>query len=117
MYEIKAIIQPFMLERVLKALAAHSDLPGVMVSEVLGWGLTSEDRGEDADTETVHEAGHAFARKTKIEIVLPDEMLEPVLEAIETTAHTGKLGDGKIFVYRVDDVIKIRTGARGKDAI
>lgn len=113
MREIKAIIQPFMLEPVLHTLTALDDLPGVTVSQVLGWGKT---RAEDAE-HTVTEAGHAFAKKTKVEIVVTDAMAPRVTEAIVSAAHTGRPGDGKVFEYEVSRTVKIRTGDEGPEAI
>ena len=113
MKEIKAIIQPFMLEQVLHALAAIPDLPGVTVSEVTGWGKA---RGKGV-SDAVSEAGHSLAKKTKLEIVVPEALAIQVAEAITRSAHTGNVGDGKIFVYDVQDAIKIRTGERGGKAL
>lgn len=113
MKEIKAIIQPFMLERVLNALEAMEELPGVTVSQVLGWGRA---RGAGV-AEPVHEAGHAFARKTKLEIVVPDEVVPRVVQSIVEAARTGRAGDGKIFVSDVEEVVKVRTGETGETAI
>ena len=106
MKEIKAIIQPFMLEKVLHALDGLADLPGVTVSQVLGWG---KERAATA-ADTVQEAGHAFARKTKLEIVVSDPMADRVVQTIAESARTGRPGDGKIFVSDLTEVIKIRTG-------
>ena len=113
MKEVKAIIQPFMLEHVLDALSALDDLPGVTISQILGWGKS---RSVDAE-HPVYEAGHAVAAKTKVEIVVPDEWAERVVEAIAQAARTGKPGDGKVFVYDVAEAVKIRTGDRGEPAL
>ena len=113
MKEIKAIIQPFMLERVCAALREIDGLPGVTVSQVIGWGKSRAADARDA----VQEAGHAFARKTKVEVVVPAPLAETVVAAIEDAARTGSVGDGKIFVYDVAEVVKIRTGERGEEAI
>ena len=113
MKEIKAIIQPFMLERVLNALEAMEELPGVTVSQVLGWGRA---RGSGV-AEPVHEAGHAFARKTKLEIVVPDELAPRVVQIIQENARTGRAGDGKVFVSDVLSVVRIRTEETGEEAI
>lgn len=113
MKEIKAIIQPFMLERVCAALREIEGLPGVTVSQVMGWGKT---RASDA-RDTVLEGGVAFARKTKVELVVPAALVARVVAAIETAARTGHVGDGKIFVYEVEQIVKIRTGERGEGAI
>lgn len=113
MREIKAIIQPFMLEKVLHALGALDDLPGVTVSQVVGWGKS---RASEAE-ETVTEAGHAFAKKTKIEIVVSSEAAPRVVDALIRSARTGRPGDGKIFEYEVARAIKIRTGEEGEEAL
>lgn len=113
MKEIKAIIRPFMLRKVLDALAAIDDLPGVTVSDVIGWGKS---RAAEAEP-SVEESGHALAKKTKIEIVVADHLAHRVEEAMALAAHTGRPGDGKIFVYEVQRVLKIRTGETGTDAV
>lgn len=113
MKEIKAIIQPYMLDNVCDALVQIEGLPGLTVSQVLGFGKTRAVDAEDA----VMENGRAFAKKTKIEVVVSDEMAAPVVSAIMKAAHTGKPGDGKILIFEVEDVVKIRTGERGEKAI
>ena len=113
MKEIKAIVQPWMAQHVIDALKAMPDVPGVTVSEVKGFG---KDRAENAEDKVV-ESSIGYAKKTKLEIVVPDHMLEPVLAVICEKAHTGRIGDGKVFVYSVEDVVKIRTGQRGEAAI
>ena len=113
MKEIKAIIQPAMLSRVIGALKAMADLPGVTVSEVKGFGKS---RAADA-TQKVVEDEVEYSKKVKLEIVVPESRVEDVVQAICANAHTGHAGDGKIFVITVDDVIKIRTGQRGEQAI
>jgi len=113
MKEIKAIIRPFMLRKVLDALSAIDNLPGVTVSDVIGWGKT---RGAKAEL-SIEEAGHALAKKTKIEVVVADDLAYRVEEAIALAAHTGRPGDGKIFVYEVQRVLRIRTGETGEQAI
>jgi len=79
---------------------------------VSGWGKTQG--GEQGDVE---ETGHTFAAKTKLEVVVPDEMVDRVVETIAEAARTGNIGDGKILIYSVDDVLRIRTGDHGRDAI
>lgn len=113
MKEIKAIIQPFMLEHVLHALAAIHELPGLTVSQVSGWGMA---RGEGA-SDPVQHGGHRLAKKTKLEIVVSDDLASVVADTISTSARTGNPGDGKIFVYEVRDAIMIRTGGRSKEAL
>ena len=106
MKEIKAIIQPFMAEKVIDALAAIQGLPGITVSEVKGFGRT---RGR---TQSGYDDPIRCLKKTKLEIVVPDALAATVVESIKHHAHTGNMGDGKIFVMPVEDAIHIRTGAR-----
>lgn len=113
MKEIKAIIQPFMLSKVIEALKNIPDMPGVTVSEVKGFGRGRAENVPDSVTEW----GVIFISKVKLETVISDEMVEQVVEAIQRTAHTGNIGDGKIFVYEVKDVIKIRTDEHGQKAL
>ncbi|MBI4817453.1 MAG: P-II family nitrogen regulator [Deltaproteobacteria bacterium] len=113
MKEIKAIIQPFMLQKVCDALRAIDGLPGVTVSQVMGWG---KGRGAGA-SETVEEGGCTFVRKTKLEVVVPAAIADEVVTAIAAAARTGNMGDGKIFVHDLSEVVKIRTGDRGEGAI
>jgi nitrogen regulatory protein P-II 1 len=113
MKEIKAIIQPAMLSRVIEALKAIPNLPGVTVSEVKGFGKSLA-----ADVlQKVVEEEIKYSKKVKLEIVVPENNVEDVVQSICTNAHTGHPGDGKIFVVSVDDVVKIRTGQRGEKAI
>lgn len=111
MKEIKAIIQPFMLQAVCDALLEIEELPGLTVSEVLGFG-----RARDIDHPN-ESSEHTFDRKTKIEVVVPDELVCRVVDAIATSAHTGKPGDGKIFILEVSAALKIRSGERGQAAL
>ena len=113
MREIKAIIQPFMLENVLRALAAIDELPGLTVSQVLGWGQSRAAETEDP----VFEGGHAFARKTKLEVVVRDELADRVVTALVEAARTGRTGDGKVFVLPVENAVRIRTEEAGDSAV
>lgn len=113
MKEIKAIIQPFLADHVLTALREMPELPGVTVSQVMGFG-----RGRAVGSGGQTEESEIFGvKKVKLEIVVPDELLEKVVETITRHAHTGNPGDGKIFISTVDEVVKIRTGERGEEAI
>lgn len=96
MKEVKAIIQPFMLQHVLDALRQIENLPAVTVSQVDGISVNS---GQSASVS-----------KTKLEIMVPDELVGPVMGAIQANAHTGKSGDGRIFVIPIEEALKIRTG-------
>ena len=113
MKEIKAIIQPVMLDAVIHALKQIPGLPGVTVSEVKGFGRS---RAVDA-TDKVIEGANEYARKVKLEIVVPDDLVESAIQAVVGHAHRGKPGDGKVFISTIDDVIKVRTGERGEHAI
>lgn len=113
MKEIKAIIQPFMLSKVINALKELEGLPGVTVSEVKGFGKSRAREAQD----TVVEDSIEYSKKSKLEIVVSDSLLDEVVNVICTKAHTGRAGDGKIFVYTVDEVVKIRSGEKGETAI
>ncbi len=115
MKEIKAIIRPFKLLDVVSDLQKLENLPGVTISEIRGFGKS---KGRDAEEkEKIMDGLISYVQKVKIEVVVPDEMVETVVNTIQTKAHTGNPGDGKIFVYPVDEVIKIRTNERGTAAI
>ena len=113
MKEIKAIIHPSRVDAVIHALKQIPDLPGITVSEVKGFGRS---RAIDAADKIV-EGANEYARKIKLEIVVPDQMLDWAVQAIQANAHRGTAGDGKIFISTIDDVIKVRTGERGELAI
>ena len=108
MKEIKAIIQPFVADKVISALREMADLPGVTVSEVKGFG-----RGRAFGRPDSPDEAEIFGvKKIKLEIVVPNDLLEKVVELIAKCAHTGNPGDGKIFISTVDETIKIRTGEK-----
>jgi nitrogen regulatory protein P-II 1 len=112
MKKIEAIIKPFKLDEVKEALHAVG-LQGMTVLEAKGFG---RQRGH---TELYRGAEYIvdFLPKLKIEVVVSDAQLEPALNAITKAAHTGKIGDGKIFVSEITEVIRIRTGETGDQAI
>jgi nitrogen regulatory protein P-II 1 len=106
MKEIKAIIQPFVANKVLSALREVPELPGVTVSEVKGFG-----RGRALGPSSSTEADEIFGvKKIKLEIVVPDDLVEKVVQLIAKHAHTGNPGDGKIFISTVEEVVEIRAG-------
>ncbi len=114
MKEIKAIIQPFMLTKVVSALRELEGLPGMTVdTSVRGFGKA---RAAGAPERLVDDFIE-YVAKAKLEIVVPDELVETVVAVIQKNAHTGNPGDGKIFIYDVKDVVKIRTGECGEGAI
>tara|TARA_A100001015_G_scaffold247123_1_gene283814 strand:+ start:742 stop:1080 length:339 start_codon:yes stop_codon:yes gene_type:complete len=112
MKKIEAIIKPFKLDEVKDALTKVGVL-GLTVSEVKGYGR------QKGHTELYRGAEYAvdFLPKIKIELVIEDDVLDPAIEAIQNKAQTGRIGDGKIFVYDIENIIRIRTGESGKDAI
>ncbi len=113
MKEIKAIIQPFLLSKVVEALKEIEGLPGVTVSDVRGFGRARAVGSPD----TVVDGTVEYVKKAKLEIVVPDRLVATVVQTIREKAHTGNPGDGKIFVYDVHDVVRIRTGERGEAGI
>ena len=112
MKKVEAIIRPHLLDAVRTALQ-EVDVIGMTIGEVQGYG---RQRGH---TETYRGAEYQieFVPKIKIEVIIPDEIEESVVSAIIKAAHTGKFGDGKIFVSSVEDVIRIRTEERGEAAL
>ena len=112
MKKIEAIIKPFRLDEVKQALTAVG-VSGMTVSEVKGFGR------QKGHTELYRGAEYTvdFLPKVKIEVLLPDELLSGAVDAILQSAQTGKIGDGKIFVTSVDEVIRIRTNERGEEAV
>ena len=112
MKKIEAIINPFKLDEVKNALTKVG-VQGMTVTEVKGFGR------QKGHTEVYRGAEYKidFLPKVKIELITIDEIVPQVVETIERAAKTGKIGDGKIFISPVDEVIRIRTGERGKDAI
>jgi nitrogen regulatory protein PII len=112
MKKIEAIIKPFKLEEVKKSLG-EAGITGMTVMEVRGFGR------QKGHTEIYRGAEYVvdFIPKVKIEVAVPAETVPAVVERIVTAARSGKIGDGKIFVYDIEEVVRIRTGERGKDAL
>jgi nitrogen regulatory protein PII len=112
MKKVEAIIKPFKLDEVREALSSAGVL-GMTITEVKGFGR------QKGHSELYRGAEYAvdFLPKIKLEVVVADELVAQVVETIEATAKTGKIGDGKIFIYNVDEVIRIRTGERGSGAV
>jgi nitrogen regulatory protein P-II 1 len=109
---IEAVIKPFKLDEVKDALT-KAGVQGMTVSEVKGFGR------QKGHTELYRGAEYTvdFLPKVKIEVLVPDDKAQKVVESIMETARTGKIGDGKIFVTAVEEVVRIRTGEKGADAI
>ncbi len=114
MKEIKAIIQPFRLDAVIDALRRHPELPGVTISDVVGFG--KQKALSTPDGQNVQVGAQAFAKKTKLEIVVDDDAVDEVVDLITRAAHTGNPGDGVIIVYDVLDKRRIRDGKQFGDA-
>ncbi|MCZ2153225.1 MAG: P-II family nitrogen regulator [Bryobacterales bacterium] len=110
MKEIKAIIQPHVLSQVVDALKEIEELPGITVSSVRGFG---RGRARNAPNKMI-EDGVEYATKTKLEVVVEDDIVEIVLATICQYGRTGRPGDGKIFVSNVEEVVNIRTDPRGE---
>lgn len=112
MKKIEAIIKPFKLDEVKEALH-EVGLSGITVTEAKGFGR------QKGHTELYRGAEYVvdFLPKVKIEIVLSDDLVEGAIEAIQTAAKTGRIGDGKIFLSNIEEAIRIRTGETGDDAI
>ena len=109
---VSAVIKPFKLDEVREALSAIG-VQGITVTEVKGFGR------QKGHTELYRGAEYVvdFLPKVKIEAAVKTEMVEQVLEAIEKSANTGKIGDGKVFVFDLEQVIRIRTGETGAEAL
>ncbi|MFO8048892.1 MAG: P-II family nitrogen regulator [Desulfosudaceae bacterium] len=112
MKKIEAIIKPFKLDDVKTALN-EIGIQGMTITEVKGYGR------QKGHTEIYRGAEYVvdFIPKVKIEIVVPADMVDTVIETIETAARTEKLGDGKIFVSAIEQAVRVRTGETGRDAI
>ncbi len=112
MKKIEAIIKPFKLDEVKEALQ-DAGIQGITVTEAKGFGR------QKGHTELYRGAEYIvdFLPKVKVEVVIPDELAEKAIEAIQTAARTGRIGDGKIFVSTIDEAIRIRTGETGREAI
>lgn len=112
MKKIEAIIKPFKLDEVKEALN-EIGIQGMTISEVKGYGRQKGHKEIYRGAEYIVD----FIPKIKIEIVVQSENSKQIIEKIQQAAHTGKIGDGKIFVYSVEEAIRVRTGERGAEAI
>ncbi|MEY3523764.1 MAG: family nitrogen regulator [Pseudomonadota bacterium] len=112
MKQVTAIIKPFKLDEVRESLA-ELGVTGLTVTEVKGFGR------QKGHTELYRGAEYVvdFLPKIKVEVVVADDRVEPVIDAIVKAAHTGKIGDGKIFVSPIEQVIRIRTGETNESAV
>ena len=112
MKKIEAIIKPFKLDEVKERLTG-TGVQGLTVSEVKGFGRQKGHTEQYRGAEYVVD----FLPKTKLEILAPEDRIDEIVDAILTAAHTGRIGDGKIFVMSANEVVRIRTGERGEGAI
>ena len=112
MKKVEAIIKPFKLDEVKEALT-EIGITGMTISEVKGFGR------QKGHTELYRGAEYVvdFIPKIKVELVLPDELVEKAVETIVNAARTGRIGDGKIFISPVEDAVRIRTEERGESAL
>ena len=112
MKKIEAIIKPFKLDEVKEALQ-EVGLQGITVTEAKGFGR------QKGHTELYRGAEYVvdFLPKVKIEVVLTDELVDKAVEAIQAAARTGRIGDGKIFIFNIEQAVRIRTGETGADAL
>jgi nitrogen regulatory protein P-II 1 len=110
--KVEAIIKPFKLDEVKQALT-EVGIAGLTATEVKGFGR------QKGHTELYRGAEYVvdFLPKVKVEVVVPDQMVGRVIEMIERVAKTGRIGDGKIFVFPVEEAVRIRTGERGEEAL
>ena len=113
MKKIEAIIKPFKLSLVKEALH-EAGISGMTVSDVKGFG---RQRGSTGGIDKPEEYDDEFLVKMKLEVIVEDENANKVTEAIKKAAYSGKIGDGKIFIYNIDQVIRIRTGEKDSDAV
>ncbi|CAI8165102.1 MAG: P-II family nitrogen regulator [Porticoccaceae bacterium] len=112
MFLVSATIKPFKLDDVREALS-DVGVQGITVTEVKGFGR------QKGHTELYRGAEYVvdFLPKVKLEVVVADDILDAVIEAVEKAAKTGKIGDGKVFVYKVEQALRIRTGETGEEAL
>jgi nitrogen regulatory protein PII len=112
MKKVESVIRPHLLDAVKNALQ-EIGVVGMTVTEVKGFGR------QKGHTETYRGSEYRveFHPKVKLEVALPEDLVEPAIDAIVKTARTGKFGDGKVFVSDLDEVVRIRTGERGRGAI
>lgn len=108
MKEIRAYVQPFVIGRLTQALLEIDGFPGISVSDCEGFGVERIEAGQDFTP---------FAAKKRIEILAPDQLVDVIVSTIMRHAHTGRPGDGKVYVFPVDYGVRIRTGLRDDDLV
>lgn len=113
---IMAVVQPFMLSKVTGALEAIENFPGMTVTDARGFGREKGEHARGAPHRAVEDFVE-YVKKSRIEIVAPDAMVDVIVETIKRTAHTGNPGDGKVFVWTVERAVRIQTGEAGDAAL
>ena len=110
-----AYFQPYMAERVVSTLQGMPEVPGATLVEATGFGRGRGKREQTAPTTEIAQFG--MLRKMRLEVMIPDELEDRVVQAIREAAHTGDYGDGKIYVTALDRALRIRTGEEGAEAL
>jgi nitrogen regulatory protein PII len=113
---ITAIVQPFMLSKVSHALEEIEGFPGMTITDARGFGREKSAHDKSAPHRVIEDFVE-YVKKTRIEIVARDDMVERIIETIARAAHTGNRGDGKIFVWPVDHAVRIQTGEVDEAAV
>ena len=113
---ITAIVQPFMLSKVTHALEEIEGFPGMTITDARGFGREKSAHDKGAPHRVIEDFVE-YVKKTRIEIVAHDEMVEQIVDTISRAAHTGNRGDGKVFVWRVERALRIQTGETDETAV
>ena len=113
---ITAMVQPFMLNKVTGALEQIESFPGITITDARGFGREKSEHAHGTP-HAVSEEFVEYVKKARIEIVAPDEMVNEIVDTIVRVAHTGNGGDGKVFVWPVQQAVRIQTGERGDAAL
>ena len=111
---ITAIVQPFMLTKITHALEALENFPGLTITDVRGFGREKHDH---SDPHRRIDDVVDYVKKSRIDVAASDEMADAIVQTIESVAHTGNRGDGKIFVVDLKSVVRVRTGQRDEEAL
>ena len=113
---ITAIVQPFMLSKVTHALEEIEGFPGMTITDARGFGREKSAHDKGAPHRVIEDFVE-YVKKTRIEIVAHDEMVEQIVDTISRAAHTGNRGDGKVFVWQVERALRIQTGETDETAV
>lgn len=113
---ITAFIQPFMLTKLTRAFEGMEDFPGMSVTDIQGFGREKTHREAGAHHTRLEQIVD-FAKKIRVEVAAPDAMAERIIQVIVQVTHTGNRGDGKVFVWPIESVLRIRTGETGETVL